>query len=62
MPIDPTRLHRMLNPRSVVVVGDKEIDVGGAAPRWRDGRQEPATSWEALAASLAAKVAARSAL
>ena len=46
----------------VLVVGDKEIDVGGAAPRWRDGRQEPATSWEALAASLAAKVAARSAL
>jgi threonyl-tRNA synthetase len=46
----------------MLVVGDKEIDVGGAAPRWRDGRQEPATSWEALAASLAAKVAARSAL
>jgi threonyl-tRNA synthetase len=44
----------------MLVLGDKEIEAGGAAPRWRDGTQEPATSWEALAARLAAQVAARS--
>lgn len=45
----------------MLVLGDKEIEAGGAAPRWRDGTQEPATSWEALAATLAAKAASRSA-
>ncbi|HAR03541.1 MAG TPA: threonine--tRNA ligase, partial [Chloroflexi bacterium] len=45
----------------MLVVGDKEIEAGGAAPRWRDGTQEPATSWEALAAVLAARAAARTA-
>ena len=45
----------------MLVVGDKEIEAGGAAPRWRDGTQEPATSWEALAAALAARAAARTA-
>jgi threonyl-tRNA synthetase len=45
----------------MLVVGDKEIEAGGAAPRWRDGTQEPATSWEALAATLAVKAASRSA-
>ena len=45
----------------MLVVGDKEIEAGGAAPRWRDGTQEPATSWEALAAALATRAAARTA-
>ena len=45
----------------MLVLGDKEIEAGGAAPRWRDGTQEPATSWEALAATLAAKAASRNA-
>jgi threonyl-tRNA synthetase len=45
----------------MLVVGDKEIEAGGAAPRWRDGTQESATSWEALAAALAARAAARTA-
>jgi threonyl-tRNA synthetase len=45
----------------MLVLGDKEIEAGGAAPRWRDGTQEPATSWEALAATLAAKAVSRSA-
>jgi threonyl-tRNA synthetase len=44
----------------MLVLGDKEIEAGGAAPRWRDGTQEAATSWEALAARLATQVAARS--
>ncbi|MFZ9268890.1 MAG: threonine--tRNA ligase [Candidatus Limnocylindrus sp.] len=44
----------------MLVLGDKEADAGGAAPRWRDGTQEAATSWDALAARLAAQVAARS--
>ena len=45
----------------MLVVGDKEIEAGGAAPRWRDGTQEPAQSWEALAATLSARAAARGA-
>ncbi|MFZ9218594.1 MAG: threonine--tRNA ligase [Candidatus Limnocylindrus sp.] len=45
----------------MLVVGDKEIEAGGAAPRWRDGTQEPATSWEALATALSARAAARTA-
>ncbi|MFM8404018.1 MAG: aminoacyl--tRNA ligase-related protein, partial [Candidatus Limnocylindrus sp.] len=44
----------------MLVLGDKEIEAGGAAPRWRDGSQEPATSWDALAARLAALVSSRS--
>ncbi|MEY3655305.1 MAG: hypothetical protein RIS15_246, partial [Chloroflexota bacterium] len=44
----------------MLVLGDKEAEAGGAAPRWRDGTQEAATSWDALAARLAAQVAARS--
>jgi len=44
----------------MLVLGDKEIEAGGAAPRWRDGSQEPATSWDALAARLAALVTSRS--
>jgi len=43
----------------MLVLGDKEVEAGGAAPRWRDGTQEAATSWDALAARLAAQVAAR---
>ena len=45
----------------MLVVGDKEIEAGGAAPRWRDGTQDPATSWKALATTLAARTAARTA-
>jgi len=44
----------------MLVVGDKEIEAGGAALRWRDGTQEGPHSWEAIAADLAAKVRARS--
>ena len=45
----------------MLVLGDKEIEAGGAAPRWRDGTQEPAQSWESLAASLAARALSRGA-
>ena len=43
----------------MLVVGDKEVEAGGAAPRWRDGTQEPATRWEELVTALAARAAAR---
>ncbi len=45
----------------MLVLGDKEIEAGGAAPRWRDGTQEPAQSWESLATALAARAASRGA-
>jgi threonyl-tRNA synthetase len=45
----------------MLVLGDKEIEAGGAAPRWRDGTQEPAQSWESLATALAARTASRGA-
>jgi len=57
---EPLRRDGLLGPAVDLVLGDKEIEAGGAAPRWRDGTQEPATSWEALAERLAAQVAARS--
>ena len=43
----------------MLVVGDKEIEAGGAAARWRDGTQDPVAPWDAIAAAVAAKVAAR---
>ena len=44
----------------MLVVGDKELELGGAAPRWRDGSQEAATTWDSLATRLAALVLTRS--
>jgi threonyl-tRNA synthetase len=43
----------------MLVVGDKEAEAAGAAARWRDGTQDPAASWEAIASAVAAKVASR---
>ena len=43
----------------MLVVGDKEAEVGGAAPRWRDGTQEPVCSWSAITSSLKEKIDAR---
>jgi len=43
----------------MLVVGDKEVEAAGAAARWRDGTQDPAVSWEAIAVAVAAKVASR---
>ena len=43
----------------MLVLGDKEVEAGGASPRWRDGTQEPAQSWGELAAALAARAASR---
>jgi threonyl-tRNA synthetase len=43
----------------MLVVGDKEAEAGGAAPRWRDGTQEPISSWSAISSSLKEKIDAR---
>ena len=43
----------------MLVVGDKEAEAGGAAPRWRDGTQEPISSWSAITSSLKEKIDAR---